>query len=83
MPVILWVLLDYYYCKGDVSTFPTKANRTHAEEFYEVVDITFELADTRPKLLEWEEICNTNRPNQANNYLTQAEKLKQFHIICK
>jgi putative transposase len=60
-----------------------RANRTHTEEFYEVVDSTFELADIRPKLLEWEEICNTIRPNQANNYLTPAEKLKQFHIIYK
>jgi putative transposase len=56
-----------------------RANRTHTEEFYEVTDSTFDLADLRPKLLEWEEICNTIRPNQALHYLTPAECLEQFN----
>ena len=60
-----------------------RANRTHTEEFYEIVDSTFDLADIRPKLLEWENISNNVRPNQGNNYLTPAEKLKLFHIIYK
>lgn len=55
-----------------------RANRTHTEEFYEVTESTFELADLRPKLLEWEHICNTIRPNQALNYLTPAQYLEQF-----
>ena len=55
-----------------------RANRTHTEEFYEVVDSTFELADLRPKLLEWENTCNNIRPNQALNYLTPAEFLDQL-----
>ena len=59
------------------------ANRTHTEEFYEMVESTFELADIRHKLLEWEGICNTIRPNQAITYLTPSEKPKQFHIIYK
>lgn len=53
-----------------------RANRTHTEEFYEITDSTFELADLRPKLLEWETTCNTIRPNQALHYLTPAENLE-------
>jgi putative transposase len=55
-----------------------RANRTHTEEFYEVTDSDFELADLRPKLLEWEKICNTYRPNQALGYLTPWEHLQQL-----
>jgi IS30 family transposase len=55
-----------------------RANRTHTEEFYEVTDSTFELADLRPKLLEWEHTCNTIRPNQALKYLTPSECLEEF-----
>ena len=54
-----------------------RANRTHAEEFYEVTDSSFELVDIRNKLLQWEQICNTYRPNQALNYLTPQEFLEQ------
>jgi hypothetical protein len=32
------------------------ANRTYTEEFDEYKDSTFELADLRPKLLQWEKI---------------------------
>jgi putative transposase len=55
-----------------------RANRTHTEEFYEVTDSNFELADLRSKLLEWEITCNTIRPNQALKYLTPAECLEHF-----
>jgi putative transposase len=54
-----------------------RANRTHTEEFYEVTDSDFELADIRSKLLEWENICNTYRPNQALGYLTPWEYLQK------
>lgn len=54
-----------------------RANRTHTEEFYEVTDSTFELADLRPKLLQWEIICNTYRPHQAHHYLTPLQFLEQ------
>ena len=54
-----------------------RANRTHTEEFYEVTDSNFELADIRTKLLQWEQICNTYRPNQALNYLTPQQFLEQ------
>ena len=56
------------------------ANRTHTEEFYEITDSSFELADLRPKLLEWENICNTFRPNQALGYLTPLENLNRNFI---
>lgn len=56
-----------------------RANRTHTEEFYEVTDSDFELADIRTKLLEWEKICNTYRPNQAINYLTPQQFLEQYN----
>lgn len=55
-----------------------RANRIHTEEFYEVTDSSFDLADLRPKLLEWENICNTYRPNQALGYLTPMEYLKRL-----
>jgi putative transposase len=54
-----------------------RANRTHTEEFYEITDSSFELSDLRPKLLKWENICNTYRPNQAIDYLTPLQFLEQ------
>jgi putative transposase len=57
-----------------------RANRTHTEEFYEITDSSFELADLRPKLLQWENICNTFRPNQALGYLTPLENLNRNFI---
>ncbi len=54
-----------------------RANRTHTEEFYEVTDSDFELEDIRDKLLQWEKICNTYRPNQALGYLTPQQYLEQ------
>jgi transposase InsO family protein len=57
-----------------------RANRMHTEEFYEVTDSDFELADIRTKLLQWEQICNTYRPNQALHYLTPAEYLDQLKV---
>ena len=61
-----------------------RANRTHTEEFYEVTDSDFELADIRSKLLEWEKICNTYRPNQALNYLTPQQFLENNfeEVLC-
>lgn len=55
-----------------------RANRTHTEEFYEVTDSDFDLADIRSKLLEWEQICNTYRPHQALNYLTPQQYLENI-----
>ena len=47
-----------------------RAHRTHAEEFYEVVDSDFTIAHLKDKLLEWEGIYTTVRPHQALDFLT-------------
>jgi putative transposase len=54
-----------------------RAHRTHTEEFYELTDSTFELAELRQELLEWETTYNTVRPHQALGYLTPARFLDQ------
>lgn len=62
-----------------------RAHRTHTEEFYEVTDCTFDLAELRVKLLEWEDIYNTVRPHQALGYLTPLkflEKQKRKEVRC-
>ncbi len=53
-----------------------RAQRTHTEELYEVVDSDFTVADISPKLLQWEQVYNTVRPNQALGYLTPKEFLE-------
>ncbi len=54
-----------------------RAHRTHTEEFYEVTDNTFDLAELRNELLQWEHIYNTVRPHQALSYLTPSQFLQQ------
>ncbi|MCJ7576501.1 MAG: integrase core domain-containing protein [Dehalococcoidia bacterium] len=53
-----------------------RAQRTHTEEFYEVTQTSFEIADLTQALLGWEIIYNTVRPHQALGYLTPQEFLK-------
>jgi transposase InsO family protein len=53
-----------------------RAHRTHTEEFYEVTDSSFDLAELREKLLEWEHTYNTIRPHQALGYLTPLKFLQ-------
>ena len=55
-----------------------RAHRTHTEEFYEVVDSDFTIADLTPKLLEWERVYNTVRPHQAIGYLTPQRFLQCY-----
>ena len=55
-----------------------RAHRTHTEEFYEVVDSDFTVADLREKLLQWEVIYNTVRPHQALGYLTPQQFLQCY-----
>lgn len=55
-----------------------RAHRTHTEEFYEVVDSDFTIADLRPKLLQWERVYNTLRPHQALGYLTPQQFLERY-----
>lgn len=52
-----------------------RAQRTHAEEFYEVADIDFEITLLNSSLLAWEQVYNTVRPHQALGYLTPKEFL--------
>ena len=54
-----------------------RAQRTHIEEFYEVTDSSFEIAELNRALMEWERVYNTVRPHQALGYLTPEEFLKQ------
>jgi putative transposase len=53
-----------------------RAQRTHTEEFYEVTNTSFEVAELNQALLEWERVYNTVRPRQALGYLTPEEFLK-------
>lgn len=55
-----------------------RAHKTHTEEFYEVTDSSFDLAELREQLLEWEMIYNTVRPHQALGYLTPLQFLAQW-----
>jgi transposase InsO family protein len=55
-----------------------RAQRTHTEEFYEVTDSDFTIADLAPKLLEWERVYNTARPHQALGYLTPQQFLQGY-----
>ena len=42
-----------------------RTHRTHTEEFYEVTESSFNVAELANELLEWERIYNTLRPHQA------------------
>ncbi len=53
-----------------------RAHRTHTEEFYEVTESSFDLAELREELLEWEEVYNTVRPHQALDYMTPLKFLE-------
>jgi putative transposase len=55
-----------------------RAHRTHTEEFYEVTNSSFEIAELRAELVRWERIYNTIRPHQALRYLTPLEFIKQW-----
>ncbi len=51
------------------------AQRTHTEEFYEVIPDSFQLPALNRDLRAWERIYNTVRPHQALGYLTPLEFL--------
>ncbi len=60
-----------------------RAHRTHTEEFYEITDSTFDIADLRQELLQWEHIYNMVRPHQALGYLTPQKFLeKRKEVRC-
>ncbi len=54
-----------------------RAHRTHTEEFYEVTESSFDIAELTAQLLNWEQTYNTVRPHQALAYLTPLEFLKR------
>ena len=55
-----------------------RANRTHTEEFYEVTDSSFELAELRNELAQWQDIYNTIRPHQSLKYMTPLKFVQQW-----
>jgi len=54
-----------------------RANRTHAEEFYEITPCPLAIAELNRELKTWERTYNTVRPHQALGYLTPQEFLAQ------
>jgi len=56
-----------------------RAQRTHTEEFYEVTDCNFEIAELNKALREWERVYDTVRPHQSLGYLTPQQFLHQYH----
>jgi len=55
-----------------------RAHRTHTEEFYEVTESSFDTAELRAQLLEWERTYNTIRPHQSLGYLTPLKFLEEW-----
>ena len=60
-----------------------RANRTHAEEFWQCYDGDLEVTAAQPALLAWEHRYNTYRPHQALGYLTPLQYLQQHHALGK
>jgi len=58
-----------------------RAHRTHTEEFYEVTDSSFDLAEIRQELLAWEHVYNRVRPHQALGYKTPLQFLRQWEKL--
>ena len=56
-----------------------RANRTHAEEFWQCYDGDLEVTAAQPALLAWEHRYNTYRPHQALGYLTPLQYLQRYH----
>ncbi len=61
----------------ELNGYVERAHRTHTEEFYEITESSFELAELRTELRRWEETYNTIRPHQGLGYLTPLEFIKQ------
>jgi putative transposase len=57
-----------------------RGNRTHREEFYEVYDLDWTVAELRPDLLNWEAVYNTIRPHASLGYLTPQEYVTQWRL---
>lgn len=57
-----------------------RANRTHAEEFYEVTDLPWSVAELNQHALAWERVYNTVRPHQALGYKTPKQFLEELAL---
>jgi transposase InsO family protein len=55
-----------------------RAQRTHQEEFYQVVDLPDTIGELRQKLRAWETVYNTIRPHQALGQRTPEEFYQQW-----
>jgi transposase InsO family protein len=55
-----------------------RANRTHTEEFYEVADLPWSVAELNQHALVWEQVYNTLRPHQALGYKTPKQFLEEL-----
>jgi len=62
----------------ELNGYVERAHRTHTEEFYEVTDSSFDIAELRAELMRWEETYNRLRPHQALDYLTPLEFIEQW-----
>ena len=60
-----------------------RAQRTHTEEFYEVIPDSFQLPILNRQLRAWERTYNTVRPHQALGYLTPYQFLSRSHSLRK
>jgi transposase InsO family protein len=57
-----------------------RAHRTHTEEFYEVADLSWTVAEVNREALLWERIYNTVRPHQALGYKTPKQFLEELAL---
>ncbi len=65
-------------CSPKLNGGVERVHRTHSEEFYEVTESSFDLAELRDELLEWEQVYNTVRPHQVLGYVTPLKFLEQW-----
>jgi len=56
-----------------------RAQRTHTEEFYELTDSSFDIAELNKALRSWEHVYDTVRPHQSLGYLTPLQFLQRHH----
>jgi len=57
-----------------------RADRTHAEEFYEVADLPWSVAELNQHALAWERVYNTVRPHQALGDKTPKQFLEELAL---
>ena len=62
----------------ELNGYVERAQRTHTEEFYEVTDSSFDLAELRDELSRWQAIYNRVRPRQSLGYLTPLKFLERW-----